>query len=157
MIKSAISTVAFALLAFPALAAPTLAPRDVPAGHWAAGSVRRVTAARLMTTAPNGDFNGNKPVTRYELAVTLDRLVRYIEASHKPLSAAPPRPVAVPAATPAAAAAALKHLVGSGYLTRKSPLLKPPGTQIVTANELADALSQVTIRLSDRSLPPYKP
>ena len=58
-------------------------------------------------------------MTRYELAVTLDRLVRDIEAAHKPLSAAPDLPVRLSAGMPAGAATALTHLVGGGFLPRE--------------------------------------
>ena len=155
MRRTVVLWTALALLALPALADPSL-PRDVPAGHWAANAVRRVTAQKLMTPDPAGKFNGNEPVTRYELAVTLDRLVRDIEAAHKPLSAAPDTPVHFPKTMPVATAQALSHLVGGGFLPPRSSLVVKNGTQPVTAQELADALSQVTLRLSDRSLPPPK-
>jgi hypothetical protein len=109
-----------------------------------------------MSTEADGKFHGSQTVTRYELAVVLDRLVRDMEAAHKPLSARPPQPVSLPHSLPAAPAAALRHLIGSGFLLPNTPLLKQPGTQPVTAAQLADALAQVTIRLSDRSLPPPK-
>jgi hypothetical protein len=147
-----VAGIAFSL-ALPAVAGPL---RDVPPGFWAAGSVHRVVAHGLMTPMSNGKFEGNRSVTRYELAVILDRLVRDMEAAHRPLSALPPSRVTVPKGTPAAPAAALKHLVGNGFLTPDTPLLTRPGAQDVTATEMADALSQVTLRLSDRSLPPQK-
>ena len=95
-------------------------------------------------------------MTRYELAVTLDRLVRDMEAAHQPLSADPDKPVHLPRPAPAGVQAALGHLVGGGFLPVDSPLVVRSGAKPVTANELADALSQVTARLSDRSLPPQK-
>ena len=144
------------LLVLPAVAAPTAPFPDVPAKHWAAGAVGRVAARKLMTGDPTGKFNGNKPVTRYELAVTLDRLVRYMEDAHKPLSATPDRPVHLPKAAPSAAQAALRHLVGGGFLPTTSPIVIKDGTKPVTASELTNALAQVTIRLSDRSLPPQQ-
>ena len=132
-------------------------PKDVPAGHWAAGSVGRVTHEKIMGRAVDGRFQGDKPVTRYELAVTLDRFVRYIEAARKPLHAAEnPLPVSVPARASKAEGAALTHLVSQGFLPVNSPLLTKDGHQPVTATELADALAAVTIRLSDRAEPPYK-
>lgn len=153
--KTTLLSIVLSLLTLPALASPPLPP-DVPPGFWAAGAVRRVAAAKLMTPDAQGKFDGSKPVTRYELAVVLDRLVRDMEAAHKPLSAAPPSHVTLPKGTPHDAAAALKHLVGNGFLPKDSALLTQPGTQPVTARETADALSEVTIRLSDRSLPPQQ-
>ncbi|MBV9849782.1 MAG: S-layer homology domain-containing protein [Armatimonadetes bacterium] len=155
MKRIALSGVLFALLTLPALGDPPLPP-DVPPGHWAAASVRRVTARKLMVGKPDGKFHGNAPVTRYELAVTLDRLVRDMEAAHKPLSAAPDRPVRFRKPLPPGVQSALGHLVGGGFLPARSPLVIKDGGRPVTAQETADALSQVIIRLSDRSLPPQK-
>lgn len=148
------AVVAFGLLAAGrALAAPT----DVPPTHWASHSVDSVTSKKLMAALPDGKFHGDKPVSRYELAVTLDRFVRYIEAGRKPLHPTQAKaPVAIPASAPADVRQALKHLTNEGFLPAKSPLLTRPGTKPATAQELADALAQITIRLSDRSLPPNK-
>ncbi len=151
----AVGTLFLGLLA-PAVAGPSAPLRDVPPGFWAAGSVSRIVGRGLMTPATDGRFHGNAPVTRYELAVVLDRLVRDMEAAHRPLSATPPVPARVPPGTPAAPAAALRHLIGGGFLPPDSPLLTRPGARPVTADEMADALADVTLRLSDRSLPPQK-
>ena len=144
----------FAGLCIPAVAAP---PVDVPVGHWAAKSVKQVLDKKIMRPKPDGRFQGDKPVSRYELAVTLDRFIKYIEAGKKPLHAMNPAPKAVvPAAAPAEAKTALADLTKNGFIPATSPLVTKPGMQPVTAKELADALAQVTIRLSDRSLPPTK-
>lgn len=145
------------LLGLLAAAPCAAAPPDVPPSHWAAHSVQSVTAKNLMAALPDGNFHGDKPVTRYELAVALDRFVRYIEAARKPLHPAPAQtPVTLAPTVPPAARAALTHLTGNGFLPPKSPLITRDGTKPGTAQELADALAQVTIRLSDRSLPPNK-
>jgi len=52
---------------------------DVPADHWAAQAVAGVTAAGIMGGLPDGTFHGDRPVTRYELASALDRLLQKIE------------------------------------------------------------------------------
>ena len=44
------------LLSVPVFADPPL-PRDVPPGHWAAASVQRVTAQKLMTSDAAGKFS----------------------------------------------------------------------------------------------------
>ncbi|MGI4787636.1 MAG: S-layer homology domain-containing protein [Janthinobacterium lividum] len=137
-------------------AAPTVSPRDLPSGHWAAGSVKRVLHENIMGTTPDSRFQGDQPVTRYELAVALDRFVRYIEAAHKPLHAQTfPAPKTIsPAATPTQRQA-LTHLVSNGFLPAQSPLLKD-GRAEVTAKELSAALASVTIALSDRAEAPDK-
>lgn len=155
-------TVALIFAAAPlALAAPTPKPaplpKDMPARHFAAGAVGRVTQEKIMGRDVDGRFQGDKPVTRYELAVTLDRFVRYVEAARKPLHpAANSAPVKVPARATQTEGAALTHLVSQGFLPARSPLLTKDGHQPVTASELADALAAVTIRLSDRAEPPHK-
>lgn len=133
-----------------ALASPLA---DVPTGHWAAGAVHRLAADKIMVGNSQGKFDGSKPVTRYELAVTLDRLVRYMEAGRKPLSAgAKQGAVPLPASIDANTRFALAHLAQGGFIASSSPLLQ--SDKIVTARELTDILAQVAIRLSDRSLPP---
>ncbi len=144
-----------ALFPAAAFAAPTVMPRDLPPGHWAGGSVKRVMHENIMGTTPDGRFRGDAPVTRYELAVALDRFVSYIEAGRKPLHAqAFPVPARLsPAANPAERQA-LTHLVANGFLPKSSPLVTKNGSVPVTAKETSDALAAVTIRLSDRAEPP---
>lgn len=127
---------------------------DVPVGHWAAQSVHRLAAKKIITGGQGGKFRGDKPVTRYELAVTLDRLVRYMEAGRKPLSTGSVKPSAVnlPASADAFTQRALARLTQGGFVSAASPLLQ--ANKVVTARELTDVLSQLTIRLSDRSLLP---
>jgi hypothetical protein len=143
-----------------ALAAPTAdpsLPRDVPARHWAAGSVHRLSQQKIMGRDPDGRFRGDLPVTRYELAVTLDRFVRYIEAARKPLHAEVVSPAPkVAAQAPQAAQQAIRHLTSNGFLSSNSSIVTRSGKGNVTAAELSDALAAVTIRLSDRAEPVNK-
>ena len=106
-----------------------------------------------MGRDPDGRFRGDLPVTRYELAVTLDRFVRYIEAAHKPLHAEVLSPAKVAAQAPLAAQQALQHLTSHGFLDPNSSLVTRSGKGNVTAAEFSDALAAVTIRLSDRAEP----
>lgn len=147
-----------ALLPAVASAAPTATlPRDVPPQHWAAGSVKRVTQQNIMGTAQDGRFQGNQPVTRYELAVVLDRFVRYLETGRQPLHAQTfPAPKNLAPSAGPAQRQALTHLVTGGFLPAKSPLVTKNGAGLVTAKETSDALASVTIRLSDRAEAPDK-
>ena len=155
--KTPLCALLLALLPAAAFAAPIAVPRDLPPGHWAGSSVKRVMHENIMGTTPDGRFRGDAPVTRYELAVALDRFVSYIEAGRKPLHAqAFPVPARLaPAASPVQRRA-LTHLVGGGFLPKSSPLLTKSGNAPVTAQETSDALAAVTIRLSDRAEPPRK-
>ena len=151
---------AFALTVGPVMAAPpapSALSKDVSPRHFAAGSVQRVLREKIMGRDPDGRFRGNKPVTRYELAVALDRFVRYVEATRKPLHSELVQPkVSVPLKASAAQQKALHHLVSYGFLPPKSPLLTKDGQAPVTASELSAALASVTIRLSDRAEAPRK-
>jgi len=134
-----------------AFAAPI---KDVPAGSKLMPAVVSVTSKKLMD-APGGTFNGNKPVTRYELAVTLDRLVRYIENARKPLHPTKRQHAAkIPATAHGEVRTALRHLTKYNFIDSDSILLKGKGTEVVTAQQLTTLLSDVTVRLSDRALPP---
>jgi hypothetical protein len=149
--RSVYAMVGLSCVAVPTFAAPL---RDVPANHWARAAVVSVTAKKLMD-APGGAFQGDKPVTRYELAVTLDRLVNYIEEGRKPLHpTAPPQPVRVPSKASATVRAALTHLTADNFIPSDSILLQGTGREVVTADQLTTILSQVTIRISDRALGP---
>lgn len=135
---------------------------DVPAGHWAATSVAKLAKSGIIkgyaadqkqatgkpAAAPaKAGYNGNKPVTRYELAVTLYRFVTYMERAYKQ------RPTKMGAqAAPKTGAATVQYLVANGYLPKDSPLGKEGG-KVVTANELADAMAQVITRIRARQIP----
>lgn len=55
---------------------------DVPTNHWAYESVKSLTEKGLLQGFPNGTFKGDKPMTRYNFAVVIDRMLkRYNELS----------------------------------------------------------------------------
>ena len=159
LLPTAALLAALAFQPFAAGAAPPpvgALPQDVPAKHWAAGSVGRVLQHNILGRAPDGRFRGDQPVTRYELAVALDRFVRYIEAGRKPLHVETV-PVTFPTTkAPPAVRQAMQHLVSNGFLPPTSSLIGQDGHKAVTAKELTDALAAVTIRLSNRAEAPNK-
>lgn len=138
-------------LAMPAFAGPI---KDVPANSKLLPSVTFVTSTKLMD-APGGKFNGDKPVTRYELAVTLDRLVHAIENGRKPLHPTQrPHAAKLPSTAHGEVRQALAYLTTYDFIGDDSILLKGTGHEAVTALQLRDLLSAVTIRLSDRAVAP---
>jgi hypothetical protein len=148
---AAVCSLAAAAFSQAAMAVPV---KDVPPKSWARPAVESVTSKKLMD-APGGVFNGDKPVTRYELAVTLDRLVRYIENGKKPLHPTRrPKSVKLPANARGSVRAALKRLTDYDFISPDSLLLQGTGREVVTAKELSSLLSQVTVRLSDRAEAP---
>lgn len=50
-------------------------PSDVPPGHWAREAVEYLLRKGYLVGYPDGTFQGDAPVTRYQLAMTLYRVV----------------------------------------------------------------------------------
>lgn len=140
----------------PPAAAPKTPPfPDVPVSHPAAGAVESVKNKSIMGGKADGKFHGAEYVTRYELAVILDRFVTYNEQLHKPIKQTSiPGPYKVSAPVGHWAHNAQVHLVQDQFLPKDSPILAAPGAAKVTKEQLVDALSQTMIRVSDRSIAP---
>ena len=54
---------------------------DVPAGHWAKEAVEALAARGIIVGFPDGTFRGNEPITRYQAALIIYRLLQQIEGS----------------------------------------------------------------------------
>lgn len=157
-------TIAFVVLiaACASTASAKQAFTDVPKDHWAAESVQMVANAGIMKGTTGGKFEPEKTVTRAELAVALAAMVEYIRESRKPvLPAKTAKPATKPKPTPAAApkklaprtpAQATSFLKKGGYLPQESPILKA-GSERITPDELADALTSITRRLIELDVP----
>ncbi len=52
---------------------------DIPDDHWAKESVEVLYEKGILSGYENGDFEGDRPVTRYEMAVALHSLLVHIE------------------------------------------------------------------------------
>lgn len=131
-------------------------PSDVPANHPAAGAVEDLIKKGVVKPAPDSKFHGAQPVTRYELAVVLDKLIDYIEDAHKPIKQTkyPAPSSALTAPVGSAAREAQSRLLLDGFVPISSPLLVAKlGDSPVTASELATILGTVVNRLNDRSIP----
>ncbi|HHY98820.1 MAG TPA: hypothetical protein GX509_08785, partial [Firmicutes bacterium] len=72
-------TLGFAL-AIPAMASPFA---DVPANHWAYNAVSQLAAYGLVEGFPDGSFKGNEPMTRYQMAMVVARLLVSLDAQIK--------------------------------------------------------------------------
>ena len=120
---------------------------DVGKGHWAAPSVSGLASRAIL--APQGKpakFDGSKPITRYELAVTLWRFVQYMERADKQ------KKTKDGAMAPIDGPGALRRLIADGYLPASSPLAKDGG-KTVTAEQLADAMASVITRSREKTIP----
>jgi hypothetical protein len=80
---SAVVVAALAGVIFAGLPArsPATPLADVPSDHWAYQAIASLSADGLIDGYPDGTFNGDRPLTRYEMAVIVARVIAKIEAS----------------------------------------------------------------------------
>lgn len=55
---------------------------DVPSGHWAEDAVQRLFDSGIIEGYPTGDYKGNQPLTRYEYAMVVDRIMQRLESDY---------------------------------------------------------------------------
>src|SRR3984957_6863806 len=76
---AAVALACIALVVLPArVAATPLA--DVPSSHWAYAAIQTLAADGLIDGYPDGSFKGDRPLTRYEMAAIVARVIAKIEA-----------------------------------------------------------------------------
>ena len=120
---------------------------DVPSDHWAAPAVKRLAEQGVLKGYPDLTFRGDRPVTRYELAVALARFAEFIEAGRKPIlpeeqrRSAPSQTQYLPWASDS-----IDFLKAGQFLPADSPVLTD-GTKPVTGEDLAQALASVAARV----------
>jgi hypothetical protein len=128
---------------------------DVPANHWAAKSVADLQQKGVISKSDGKSFNGDQYLTRYEAAVYLDRLVKYMEAAHKPLYSSQVPTKQMPMIPAGAGHDALTHLVKYRFINSKSVLLQSPSNAPVTKKEMTQATAEVICTIeSRRQIPP---
>lgn len=54
---------------------------DVPANHWAYQAIQSLAADGLVEGYPDGRFKGDRPLTRYEMAVLVARVIAKLQAN----------------------------------------------------------------------------
>lgn len=55
--------------------------KDVPVNHWAYDAVKTLVEAGVLTGMPDGTFQGNQPLTRYQAALAFKKLIDYLSKS----------------------------------------------------------------------------
>lgn len=136
-----------------AAASETAGFSDVPGTHWAAASVTALKGKKIVLGTSPTTYSGDRYVTRYEAAALLDRFVHYIEQSKQPLHTGSLDQSKMPTISNSWARPAMIDLAQNKFIAVNSPLLSPPGAADVTANQMSDALAQVSTRLADRATP----
>ena len=54
--------------------------KDVPANHWATPAINSLVSKGIINGYPDGTYRGKAFVTRYQIAVILDKAVNYLES-----------------------------------------------------------------------------
>ncbi|MGI6037393.1 MAG: S-layer homology domain-containing protein [Limnochordia bacterium] len=66
-------------LVLPVIAAAANPFSDLPAHHWAYDAVVQLEAAGLVEGYPDGEFKGQRPMTRYEMAMVVARFLAQLD------------------------------------------------------------------------------
>lgn len=127
--------------------------KDVPKDNWAAEAVQKMADSGVLKGYPDDKFHGDKPVTRYELAVALERMIAYIQESQKPLVTKEEKLTLTPPLH--WAKESVLFLKDGGFVAPDSSLLTD-GSKTVKCDEMASALSSVALRLIEEEVPAPK-
>ncbi|MGV3526153.1 MAG: S-layer homology domain-containing protein [Candidatus Sericytochromatia bacterium] len=111
---------------------------DIPRQHWAAEAIHRSLAFGLMSGEQDLAFRGSLKVTRYQLALSLWRVLDWLRVSPMVMNAPPANDVP----TRHWAGEAVRRLVESGVMTPDARG-RFNGDQPATRYELAEALVRV--------------
>ncbi|MGE5588912.1 MAG: S-layer homology domain-containing protein, partial [Clostridia bacterium] len=113
--------IALAAILVLALAVPTAAGpfADVPENHWAYEAVKQLAAYGLVEGFPDGTFKGAQPMTRYQMAMVIARLLVSLDAQIKAEIEA-----AKAGLTPAPVAAPTEKVVEKETVTVEKPVIE---------------------------------
>lgn len=109
--------------------------RDVPGDHWAQEAVAEATEAGLLTGYPDGTFRGGQGVTRYEMAMIIQRLLAKSKAAATE--------------TPPEAPAGDAEQVGGTIDVLEEPADTPSARARALVKELADELEAAGVQRAD--------
>lgn len=76
--KKLVYALVFALLVCAAAVYAQGSFTDVPTEHWAYDAINQLQQKQIVVGYPDGTFSGKKPITRYEFAVTVAKLLSQI-------------------------------------------------------------------------------
>lgn len=126
---------------------------DVPSDHWAASAVQQMSDEGVMSGYPDSTFKGDKPVTRYELAVALARFAEFMEAGRKPLVSPEQKPQSKTAVkkSPKWAKSSVNYLTSNLFLPADSPIIMD-GDKPATSEDVAQALTSFSATYIKRNV-----
>lgn len=120
---------------------------DVPPDHWAAKSVDKLVAMKMLPAGEGKAFQGDHPVTRYEFAVLMDKFITDIrrafvrQPTQKQLNLS-----LIKGRETDGSQAAMVRLAKEGFLPYESPVLRGP-KDTITPEMMAIAMAQIAQRI----------
>ncbi len=131
---------------------------DVPEDHWAGDSLNLLSDMGILKGYPDGEFKGDRPVTRYELAVVLARVTELLApiAQPKGETKKPVETANAVSGAPKWASDALAALKTGKYLGGDSPIITD-GSKAATAEDVAAALASISARIIEMKVPADTP
>ncbi|MCW5946376.1 MAG: S-layer homology domain-containing protein [Fimbriimonadales bacterium] len=120
---------------------------DVSRDHWAAKPIENLVAAKMLPPGEGKAFQGDRPVTRYEFAVLMDRFIQDIRKSFlrqpvpKELNLAN-----IKGRDADGSQAAMVRLAKDGFLPYESPIFRGP-TETITPEMMSIAMAQIAQRI----------
>ena len=122
---------------------------DVPTDHWAYQSVDTLQKAGIVIGYPDGTYGGRRPMTRYEFAVAIARLLAQMNRQRQRATADDLAPCA-PTWKTASPATRRRLTPSAPWSTAFSPELTRLGQDVAAANARLDALEARVNALSGR-------
>lgn len=122
--------------------------KDVPTGHWASNSIANLVSMKMLPVGGGREFQGDKPVTRYEFAVIMDRFIQDIrraflrQPEEKTINEAK-----IKGRTDDGSKVAMVRLAKGGFLPYYSPIFHGP-SDTLTPEMLSIAMSQIAQRIA---------
>jgi len=129
-------------LAVPVAAGPFA---DVPENHWAYEAVKQLAAYGLVEGFPDGTFKGAEPMTRYQMAMVIARLLVSLDGQIKAAMEAA-RAGVTPA--PAPAAPAQPSVIEKETVTVEKPVIEKVIEQTVVEKLKTEELDALTARVA---------
>lgn len=129
-------------LAVPVAAGPFA---DVPENHWAYEAVKQLAAYGLVEGFPDGTFKGAEPMTRYQMAMVIARLLVSLDGQIKAAMEAA-RAGVTPA--PAPAAPAEPGVIEKETVTVEKPVIEKVIEQTVVEKLKTEELDALTARVA---------
>ncbi|MBI2841951.1 MAG: S-layer homology domain-containing protein [Armatimonadetes bacterium] len=120
---------------------------DVPLDHWAAPAVSQIAEMGIIKGYPDSTFKGDRPVTRYELAVAIARFAEFVDLALKTVVSSPQKSATDKGVDcPVWARNSIELLRFNQVLPADSPIIRE-GQKAATAEDLAQALASLAARI----------